>query len=361
MRSKLSTVAVGALLLLSLPPVAAARLPAGFFGISPQTAPSEPDYELMERAGVKSVRLPLLWAQVEQANPLVRAPDWSGFDLGVEIAARHGMRIFPFLTASPAWISPRLGLEPVGRWQLRAWADFLYAAVSRYGDGGSFWAENPELPYRPVRAWEVWNEENIVTFGRADPEGFARLLRASGRAIHAADRGAKVILGGLFGRPLQVPPNATSGGFLSGLYRSGGLKPYFDGVALHPYVADVSGMRAQLINLRRIMRLHGDSRTPIYVTELGWGSRAGPTRWERGLEGQAEQLTRAFEMLSANRIRWRIGGAWWFTWSDEGGTCAFCGSAGLLTTAREAKPAWYRFNEWTGGDPDTVPRATIGN
>jgi hypothetical protein len=168
-----------------------------------------------------------------------------------------------------------------------------------------------------------------------------------------------VILGGLFGRPLQVPPNATSGEFLSRLYRVHGLDSSFDGVALHPYVADVSAMRSQLINLRRIMRVNDDARTPIYVTELGWGSRNGPTRWERGLTGQAEQLSRGFEMLSANRVRWRIGGAWWFTWSDEGGTCSFCGSAGLLTAAREAKPSWYRFNEWTGGNPDTVPRANI--
>ena len=64
-------------------------------------------------------------------------------------------------------------------------------------------------------------------------------------------------------------------------------------------------------------------------------------------------------MLSANRMRWRIGGVWWFTWTDEGGSCVFCGSAGLLTADREAKPSWYRFNAWTGGDPDTVPRLEL--
>jgi len=360
MRSTLSTVAVG-LALLALPPSAAARLPAGFIGISPQTAPSEPDYELMERAAVKSVRLPLLWAQVEQANPLVRVPDWSGFDPGVEIAARHGMRVFPFVTASPAWISPELGLEPVGRWQLRAWTDFLYAAVRRYGAGGSFWAEHPELPYRPIRAWEVWNEENIVTFGRADPEGFARMLRASGRVIHRADPGAKAILGGLFGRPLQVPPNVPSGSFLNRVYRAGGVKRYFDGVALHPYVASVGAMIPQIHNLRRVMRRHGDASTPLYVTELGWGSDSFQTRWERGLQGQARELDRAFLLLSSHRRSWRIGGVWWFSWADAPDGCQFCDSAGLLTEAREAKPSWYRFNAWTGGDADIVPRADFGD
>ena len=42
-------------------------------------------------------------------------------------------------------------------------------------------------------------------------------------------------------------------------------------------------MGAQLDNLRRIMRAHDDAATPLYVTELGWGSDSGPTRWERGL------------------------------------------------------------------------------
>jgi hypothetical protein len=62
-------------------------------------------------------------------------------------------------------------------------------------------------------------------------------------------------------------------------------------------------------------------------------------------------------MLSANRIRWKVEGVWWFTWTDEGGTCIFCSSAGLLTRHYEAKPSWYRFIEWTGGNPEAVPSA----
>ena len=50
MRSKLSLVLAG-LALLALPQVAGARphVPPGFFGISPQNVPNEPDYGLMER------------------------------------------------------------------------------------------------------------------------------------------------------------------------------------------------------------------------------------------------------------------------------------------------------------------------
>lgn len=354
-------VAVALLALAALPAPAGAALPAGFIGISPQSFNRE-DMRLMREAGIASVRLPLHWHEVQGRHPAFAEPDWSGFDRGVRMAAEEGMEVFAVVYGTPRWVSGSVADLPVADpAQRRAWARFLREAARRYGPGGEFWEAHEQLPYRPIRDWEIWNEQNIVSFAtETDPARFAVLVRIAGRALHAVNPGANVILGGLFGRPLQVPPNVASGDFLNRLYRAGGVKPHFDGVALHPYVAEARAMGAQLRNLRRIMRRHGDARTPIYVTELGWGSRSGPTRWERGPWGQAEQLSRAFSLLAANRARWRIAGAWWFTWSDEGGTCLFCGSAGLLTEAREAKPSWYRFTRWTGGDAGIVPRARIG-
>jgi hypothetical protein len=348
--------------LLSSFAASATAAPAGFFGISPQGAIDDSDFELMGLAGIESVRLPMVWPAIEGRPPGEAEPDWSDFDRQVRLAALNGMRIFPFVAATPAWLSPHLSLEPVETVrQRRSWAAFLRSAVGRYGPEGQFWEENLFLPYLPIRRWEIWNEENIVTFAeRPDPMRFARLIRLSGRVLHEADPGSQVILGGLFGRPLQIPPNIASGDFLSRLYRARRVKRFFDGVALHPYVAGAAAMRPQIENLRRVMRLHHDAATPLYVTELGWGSDSYESRWERGLDGQARELDRAFSMLAGHRRRWRIGGVWWFSWTDDEGGCQFCDSAGLLTKGREAKPAWYRFNAWTGGDPDTVPRAAPG-
>src|SRR5436305_8092817 len=143
--------------------------------------------------------------------------------------------------------------------------------------------------------WEIWNEESIVTYmPKPEPKRFATLIRVSGRVIHRQAPGSKVILGGLFGRPLQIPPNAASGDFLNRFYQAGNVKRYFDGVGLHPYVADAVAMGTQLKSLRRIMRRHRDYGTPPYVTELGWGSADGPSRWQRGLSSQAFQLSKAF-------------------------------------------------------------------
>jgi hypothetical protein len=355
---RLLAITFAALALLAPADGAGARVPPGFVGISPQSAPSDEDFDLMAQAGLRSVRLPLYWPQVEPVSPFVSRPDWSSFDRGVELAAKHEMTVFPFLWGTPQWLSDEPRHEPVSGVALRAWRGFLRRAVQRYGPYGEFWHQNPQLDRRPVRLWEIWNEPNIVTFGDADPERFARLIRASGRVLRGADPSARLIVGGLFGRPLQVPPNVHAGDFLNRLYRARRVKRWFDGLALHPYVASARAMRGQIRNLRRIMRKHHDAQTPIYITEMGWGSDSFESRWERGLWGQARELDTALSLLAGHRRGWRIGGVWWFSWADaDGPSCQFCDSAGLLTDAREAKPAWYRFNAWTGGDPDTVPRA----
>jgi hypothetical protein len=340
----------------------AARVPPDFVGISPQNAANKDDFALMKAAGLRSVRLPLYWIGIEPHSPYLVAPNWDEFDRSVGLAAEHGMSVFPFVWGSPPWVAPEARIEPVYRgWTRGAWGSFLRRAVLRYGPRGAFWRENPQLPRMPIRMWELWNEPNIISFGaNSNPERFARLLRIGGRAIHRADPGAKVILGGLFGRPLQIPPNVGSSDFLDRVYRSGRVKRFFDGVGLHPYVSAAAAMRPQIRSLRRVMRRHGDARTPLYLTELGWGSDSFQTRWERGLRGQARELDRAFAMIAKRRRAWRIGGVWWFSWADIKHGCQFCDSAGLLTEGREAKPAWYRFNAWTGGNPDTVPRARLG-
>ena len=171
-----------------------------------------------------------------------------------------------------------------------------------------------------------------------------------------------MIVGGLFGRPLQVPPNMPSGDFLSRLYRARPVKKFFDGVALHPYVADAGAIRGQVRNLRRVMRVHHDAahgdlhdRARLGLGQLRVALGAGPAGPGAGAERGDGDARRATARA------WRIGGVWWFSWTDHARACQFCDSAGLLTEDREAKPAWYQFNAWTGGDPDTVPRANFGD
>ncbi len=279
-------------LLAAAPAAAQAYLPPGFVGVSPQNSGTAEDYELMREAGIKSVRQPMVWRAVEPQNPAFSERQWGYIDHEVRLAAKNQMEVFPFLIGSPEWVaSEEIDLPVANAWQRRAWASFVRAVVARYGVEGSFWREEEDIPYIPMRRFEIWNEENIVSFANdPEPARFAKLIRIAGRVIHRRQPGAKVIVGGLFGRPLQIPPNVASGDFLARMYRAKRVKPYFDGIALHPYVADARAMIGQLRNLRRIARKYGDAKVPLYITELGWGSSDGPTRWQRGLYGQAREL-----------------------------------------------------------------------
>ena len=349
-KAKLALVASFVFLATAAP--ADARLPRDFFGIVPQTPLSGEDTNRMRQGGVDSVRVPVSWATV-QPTP-TPAYDWRELDEAVAVTARSRLEVFPFLFQTPRWISRRDNRLPVdnGR-QLRAWSAFLRAAVERYGPRGEFWREHGPgtadfVPRQPIRTWQIWNEENFFYFTRpASPRRYARLLKASRRAVNRADPGAELVIGGLFGDPKGRPPQAMDAvQFLDRLYRVRGVKRSFDGVALHPYAADVESLRRLTEAVRQVVRRNHD-RAGLYLTELGWGSQRNPRRvaFEVGLREQARELRRAYGYLIGNRRRLNLKQVYWFTWKDLAGSCNFCDSTGLFRRGGRfrAKPAWHTF------------------
>ncbi|HEU5106781.1 MAG TPA: hypothetical protein VFU11_13200 [Solirubrobacterales bacterium] len=336
-----------------LAPAGAQALPRGFFGIVPQTAIDAKDLARMRAGGVETLRLPLSWAGTQHGP---RSDyNWSGFDATVAAAAENGIEILPVLSEAPGWATGSKRRMPVdsGR-QRRAWAEFVGAAVERYGRRGEFWSEHgpgskDPLPRVPIRAWQVWNEENFFYFTKpVSPGRYARLLAVSRPAIRQADPRAEIVLGGLFANPKQGQPAAMDAvDFLDRLYRSRGVKANFDAVALHPYAADVGELRLAVEGVRATMARHGDRRSALYVTEIGWGSAYNPraVAFEVGLQGQARELRRAYDYLLANRGRLRLRQVDWFTWKDLQGSCAFCDSSGLFRAGArfKPKPAWHAF------------------
>jgi len=332
------------------------RAPTGFLGLGPQTILERADLRLMARAEVDTVRHPLYWYEVERTDPSYAAPDWRTFDRVVELAALEDIRIAPFVWGTPTWLAREPNAEPAESTAgLRRWKGFLRRAVRRYGPDGRFWDENPELNEHPIRTWQIWNEPNIVTFSRRpDPSRYGRLVKASARVVRGVDSGARVVMAGLFGRPLEIPPNVSPATFLAGALSVPGVTQSIDAIALHPYLAVASAMPTKIEALRTVLKRNQIGETDLWVTELGWGSDAGESRWEKGLEGQSEELDQAMGMLTRNRSRWNVERVYWFTDVDAEGGCQFCDSAGLLTDKYRAKPAWHAFNSWTGGDASAV-------
>jgi hypothetical protein len=338
-------------------PAAAEAVPRGFFGIVPQTPLSKADFSRMSAGGVETVRVPVSWASHQRS---ARSDfDWTGLDATVADAARQRIEVLPVLYSSPYWATGDWRRMPVdsGR-QRRAWAEFVRAAVERYGTRGEFWdlhgpRSDEPLPRIPIKAWQVWNEVNFFYFVKPVSAGrFARLLAITRRAVRQADPRGEIVLGGLFGEPPQgMPRGMDAVDFLRQLYRKRGVKANFDAVALHPYAADVADLRGQVEEVRRTMVRHGDRRSDLYITEIGWGSAYNPqaVAFEVGLQGQARELRAAYRYLLANRGRLRLRQVDWFTWKDISGSCNFCDSSGLFRQGKgfRAKPAWRAFVQIT--------------
>jgi hypothetical protein len=349
----LIVLALFAAALLLKAPSGAEALPRGFFGIVPQTTLGKKDLARMEAGGVETIRTLAAWGSIEPTPD--GAYDWGSLDQTVALAAEKRIEVLPFLISTPGWLAGDWRVMPVeNARQRRAWAEFVGAAVERYGSRGEFWREHGPgserpLPKIPIRAWQIWNEQNFFYFAKPpSPTHYARLLRISNRAAHRADPRAELVIGGLFGDPGQGPPLAMDAvDFLDRLYRVRGIKATFDGVALHPYSADAAELRRLVEEVRGTVVRNGDKRAGLFLTELGWGSQNDPevVAFEVGLRGQARELRSSYRYLIANRRRLNLRQVDWFTWKDRTGACTFCDSSGLFRRGSNfrPKPAWHAF------------------
>jgi hypothetical protein len=348
---------------------AAAR--SEFFGIV-QGQLDDQDLEGMEAARVRTERFELGWKRLEPSQGSYR---WDRSDDFIGRLASHGIRPFPFVWMSPPWVTDNPAKPPLDSPQdVQAWRDFLKAAVGRYGPGGSYWATDYRQRYGvgatplPIQSWQIWNEPNLKKF--FDPDGsdqqsawkYARLLRISHDAIKSQNPNARIVLAGNPGYPPSGGLRAWD--FLDTLYGVPGIKSEFDAAALHPYANTLDGLRQQLRLFRAVMSKHGDRGTPLWITELGWGS-APPDRFgiNQGLTGQAQMLSGSYRMMLNHRSAWNVQRLFWFLWRDPppesafANRCSFCGSAGLLTYGGTPKPAYSRYRGFVA--ETTPPQASI--
>jgi hypothetical protein len=314
------------------------------------------DLQLMKSTGIGLERFVLDWALVEpEKGGSIIWPDDQIGDL-----ASHGIRTVPFVWGTPHWLAETTNEAPVNSpEQEQAWRDFLEAVVARYGPGGTYWTDEYRKKYgadakpQPIRAWQIWNEPNLKKFfvpGQDLDESvqkYARLLEISNDAIKSQDPEAQIVLAGLPGYG-----DVTAWDFLDRMYALPGVKQDFDAAALHPYSPGVDGLRAQIEQVRETMTNNGDEETPLWFTELGWGS--GPPdrfRLNKGPAGQAQLLDESFKLIKSHRDAWNVQRVFWFDWRDpppggKGGGCSFCVSAGLLSSNHHPKPAFLVFKRF---------------
>jgi hypothetical protein len=309
------------------------KVPFGFFGTvynveadrpSHSEASREQQVDLMARSGVESMRVFLAWPAI-QTGPSTY--NWAHTDRVVAAAARHRISVLGNVLGTPQWASSR----PNSVYPLRAppkdpalYAAFLRTLIERYGPKGTFWTANPSIPKVPIQNWQIWNEQMAPWFWDSKPwaRSYVKMLKVTYRAIHKADRRAKVVAGSFVGIG-----NYTQWAGIRDMYKAG-AKGYFDVISVHPFSNipnSVSGSISRMLEIvqrvRTVMKKHHDGRKDIILTELTWPAAIGKVPKKRllGLEttasGQRKRMSAAYKRLAKVRRKMHITHAYWFAWA----------------------------------------------
>jgi hypothetical protein len=341
-----AAVAVAATLALTIPAAATAAAPRGFFGVNwdmgVAQAPEhvqDAEWGRMKRAGVESVRATFYWSH---AQPLAFGPiGFGATDRVVALSARHRLHLLPVVMYTPAWAATDPSLRAPPPAKASYYTDYLNALVARYGPRGTFWAEHPELPRRPVRDWQIWNEPGLTGMWSAakSAQGYGKLLCSSRRVVRRADPGARIVLAGIVNYAWFE---------LENLYRYENVRGCFDVAAVHPYTGTVAGVKTFVERFARVLRRRRD-RHPIWITEAGFSAAKGRTA-DSELEsiqttdrGMSRRLTATYKMLTSTRFSPPVTRTYWYTWASsyagDGGVFDFSGLLSYDGTATHRKPA----------------------
>ncbi len=146
-------------------------------------------------------------------------------------AAQRGFSILPVILPDE---STRVPSDPAV--QAKA-ASVAAQYAGRYGPGGAFWRDNPDLPATMAsRAIEIFNEPWYGPLHQGYfPQDYARLLRASYLKVKAA-RPSITVLAELVYRGHVSSSTRASDTWLTDLRRTvPNIADYFDAGAVHPY------------------------------------------------------------------------------------------------------------------------------
>jgi putative glycosyl hydrolase len=312
----------------------AAQAPRDFFGVHP-LHPVPGDYGAMADADVGMIRTGFAYQQWKA--------DHHRFDSIVRSAAEQRIALLPVVVGTD---SGARGATPLDSADAKAnWRDYLTALVERYGPKGDFWStDGAGVPKMPITDWQVWNEPNSFNnWAQPNPKQYGKLLALSAKAIHGADRKATVVSAGVISDPVNRRAEAGTS-FLRKMLKSKKAAKAADVIAVHPYTAKVKNVKKNIEQTRKVLDKAKLKRTPIWVTEIGWGSGAGSSPLVVPAAKQKRNLHDSFRMMLKERRKLKLGKVIWYQWRDgPDAVCNWCGTSGLLTESGVRKPLFDEF------------------
>jgi len=258
-------------------------------------------------AGFDAVVQIFSWREIEP-----RRDDWYWEypDFLLRAAAHYDLGVIARLDQQPYWATKpeREGNTPPDN--LDDYANFARAVAQRYRGR--------------VKGYIIWNEPNLAReWGNRPPDAVAyteMLCRAS-RAIKAVDAHALVVSAGLAPTNDQNANAQDDRVFLETMYRAG-ARECFDVLGVHAYGfgyppddprgAHQSLNLARVLDLREIMQVYDDARKPVWITELGWTTRAADEHaWQVvSPQQQADYLARAWQRITREWDWARVATIW---------------------------------------------------
>jgi hypothetical protein len=314
-------------------------VPAGFVGVNASGPLLNPPVNLSEQlgkmvaSGVGTIRVLFDWQLAQPYASMSDVPsdqqgdfvdvggvptDFRATDEIVGLAAQRGLTVLPTVLYAPAWDAgrnPSGGIDPPAR--AAPYANYLTALIDRYGPRGSFWSTHG--PRLPVRAWQIWNEQNLTIYW---PQPFAasyvQLLRVAHDAIKRADRGAKVVLGAITNVAWRD---------LGKVCAIRGARRLFDEVSVNGFTSTPSKVIEFLHLVRRAINRLGDQRKRLLYTEMSWPTAVGQSLehfdWDTTEAGQARNIAAVLPKLAAARKSLGLSAFYYYTWMDNGTPGAF--------------------------------------
>lgn len=303
--------------------------------------------QIISRTGARWLRERFLWSTIEPAPGVFSFAYYDHFML---LAARRGERVLALLGSTPAWAGPSptaIPSDPL------AYAGYVAAIVRRYGPHGSFWRRYPALKASAIKEFELWNEPYYDNGdnGVYDPPSYARLVKAAGLAGHAADRSAKLLLSAEMQSARD--PDGKWVWWTDALYRAvPSLNNYFDGVAIHDYGSDTTGLNPMVAgqaytnygHVRRAENIHqqfinhGAANKPFWITEAGWSTCTQASLDCVTASQQAANLTTLLRYVRTGWKRW-VQGVFVYRYSDGTDSTTVQEGYGLVNRNGSPKPA----------------------
>jgi len=227
------------------------------------------DIAKMRSLGVSWTREDLAWSEAEPEKGVF---NWTSFDRLVAEAKANGITVLPILGYAPSWTSPT---------NAAAYAEFVAAAVARYGPGTS----------ANLQWWELWNEPYFSYAWdnkTPEPEAYARDYVAAAEAAKSVAPSVKLLIAADYQESAQTggtsPEEKT---WISDMFTAvPTLGKWIDGVSVHPYggdpslplkqaggYLDTSGQWgfARINTIREKFLAHGVN-VPFWITEEGWST-----------------------------------------------------------------------------------------